>query len=230
MIKKHVCMVLDTETINGSKFPLIHDIAFQIVDKDFNVLTSYRALVAEFHEYGKELLTSSNFYIGKAHKYETAIQNGTVDIKPYNAIIADLMDAIKAHNVTCICAYNLNFDKRALRNTAQIFNIELKDAFDRAYNRLKELCLWNLACSTILNTEDYRAWATRYGAIKESGNYHTNVESCYQYITDNADYIEDHTALEDVIDETEILRHITTTVQGRAPYGIRPNCWRQVQR
>ena len=44
--------------------------------------------------------------------------------------------------------------------------------------------------------------------ISEKGNYLTNAESCYAYLTQNEDFEEEHTALADVEIEIEIRFHI----------------------
>lgn len=230
MIKKHNCIIIDTETINGFEFPIVHDIAYRVVDKDYNVKAEYRALVEEFHRYGHDMLMSSNFYVGKDTLYQRAIAEGTVDIKPYGQIIADMLADIKRYKVTCICAYNLNFDRNAILKTAKFFNIDCKNELYKTWDKMSELCIWNLACKTILNTADYKAFAqNNEGIKKDSGNYRTDAEICYRYITQNTEYSEEHTALQDVIDETYILKHITDNVKGRAIYGRDTNCWRAVQ-
>ena len=55
-------MVLDTETVGSFGRPLIHDIGWKIVDKEFNTLQEVRYLVKEFHEEQQWVLNASDFY------------------------------------------------------------------------------------------------------------------------------------------------------------------------
>jgi hypothetical protein len=65
--------------------------------------------------------------------------------------------------------------------------------------------------------------------ISPAGNLKTSAEVAYRYITKNADFSEEHTGLEDVRIETEILRKV---LKGRMKYdtAINAGCWRIPQR
>ena len=53
--------------------------------------------------------------------------------------------------------------------------------------------------------ENFFKWAEEHDAFTESGNYSTTAETITQYIRNNPDFSEDHTALSDTLIETEIL-------------------------
>lgn len=55
--------------------------------------------------------------------------------------------------------------------------------------------------------EKFFKWAEKHEAFTESGNYSTTAETITQYIRNNPDFSEDHTALSDTLIETEILFH-----------------------
>jgi hypothetical protein len=230
MRKKANCILTDTETINDFKYPLVHDMGWTVLDKEFNKKVSRRYLVEEFHRYGNPLLNNNEFYGGKKFLYDKAKKENSVEMLPFNEIIEKFFDDVKTYKVTCVCAYNLAFDDRAIKATYAFFNNGENEKFCEKFDRLSKLCIYKLATDTILNTDDYRQFATENGLVSDSGNYSTTAESCYRFIKNDTDYIEEHTALADVFDETEILSFICHNVKGSVTYGLYYNCWRTIQK
>lgn len=66
--------------------------------------------------------------------------------------------------------------------------------------------IWGVACNTLLNCNKYKNRCLLEKKISPSGLYFsTNAETAMQYLSDNFNFIEDHTALSDAEIETEIL-------------------------
>lgn len=222
-------LVMDTETIGTFGKPIVHDWGWQIVDKDFTVLTSRRYLVEELHLHQQWILNASDFYRSKHDLYARAIEDKTVEVAPWRTIVKQFLKDIHNYNVKVISAYNLAFDYKAIKYTDLFFdsgNGKLMKAVDSK----SLLCLWNLACDTILSTDDYKDYATMKNFISEKGNYLTNAEACYAYLIKNENFEEEHTALEDVKIETEILKYIVTNCKGKVQYGLAYSCWQKVQK
>lgn len=222
-------MVLDTETVGSFGRPLIHDIGWKIVDKEFNTLQEVRYLVKEFHEEQQWVLNASDFYRTKHSLYKKAITDKEVELKPWKEIEKEMLSALRTYKVKVLSAYNLAFDYKALKYTNHFFNAENKK-FMTVIDKKTFLCIWNLACDTILDTDDYRQYATMKNFISEKGNYLTNAESCYAYLIGNEDFEEEHTALADVQIEVEILKYIVTKCKGKVKYGLAYSCWQRVQK
>lgn len=222
-------LVQDTETVGTFGAPLVHDWAWEIIDKDFNCLTKKRYLVEEFHKSQPWILEVSDFYKGKKDLYKKAIAEETVELKPWREIVAEYVADIKRYNVKVISAYNLAFDYKAINYTNQFFN-NGDEKLMKLVDKKTLLCIWNLACDTVLNTEDYKDYATMKNFISEKGNYLTNAESCYAYLTKNAEFEEEHTALADVEIEVEIMKYIIENFKGKVKYGLAYACWRKVQK
>lgn len=222
-------MVLDTETVGSFGRPLIHDIGWKIVDKEFNTLQEVRYLVKEFHDEQQWVLNASDFYRTKHSLYKKAIADNEVELKPWKEIEKEMLNAFRTYKVKVLSAYNLAFDYKALKYTNHFFNAE-NEKFMSVVDKKTFLCIWNLACDTILDTDDYRQYATMKNFISEKGNYLTNAESCYAYLIGNEDFEEEHTALADVQIEVEILKHIVTKCKGKVKYGLAYSCWQRVQK
>jgi hypothetical protein len=222
-------MVLDTETVGTFSSPLIHDIGYVIIDKKFNILAKDRFLVKELHEDGQWILNTSDFYNQYSDEYKKARK--TEKIAYWSEIASQMVEAIREYKVSTISAYNLAFDYKAIGYTEQMFNKEkqhLKKAIDAKSRSL--LCIYNLACETILQTAQFHQFAEENGYISEAGNFKTNAEVCYTYITREHNYKEAHTALRDAEDETQILKYIVSNAKGSMTYGLQYNCWRKAQR
>ena len=222
-------MIVDTETIGTFATPLIHDIGFVVVDKNFKVLYKDRYLVKELHEDGKWLLDTSDFYNNYKKDYELARK--CEKIATWKEISESIVKIAKALNVTTISAYNLQFDYKAVKYTEKMFNREKQGFAKMLDHKTKSLlCIYNLACETILNNSQYYQFAEENGYISNVGNYSTSAESCYRYITNNTAYIEKHTALSDAEDEMLILKYIVKNVKkNKMSYGLYYNCWRKAQ-
>lgn len=223
-------MILDTETVGTFGQPLIHDLGYVIVDKNFNVLRKDRFLVKELHILGKWILKTSDFYQEYAKDYYTARKEEK--ILAWSEIASEMVKVIRQYKVTTISAYNLQFDYKAIKYTEELFN-NSKRQFAKTLDLKSKalLCIYHLACETILDTDEYRNFCEENGYISEKGNYKTSAECAYRYITKNTEYDEKHTALSDSMDEKEILEYICkNTKQKKLEYGLFYNCWRKVQR
>ena len=96
------------------------------------------------------------------------------------------------------------------------------------FDKKRLLCIWNLACETILQDKGYKEFCKNNGYITQAGNYLTNAETTYKYITKKLNFKEDHTALSDVLIEKEILEYIIKQEKGKVEYGLAYNCWKKV--
>lgn len=67
--------------------------------------------------------------------------------------------------------------------------------------------IWGVACSSLINTQKYKKMCLENGMLTESGEFFkTSAETTFRYITQNIEFEEAHTALNDAEIETEILR------------------------
>lgn len=220
-------LLLDTETTGDFGQPLVHDFGYVIIDKNFNILKEYRALTAQARNC-KWALNYSDFYKSKAHLYDREIENGAVEIKQWDEIMRDLKTNMRRYKVTTLSAFNLGFDYRALNFTSQFLdngNIYFENLLDSK----NWLCIWNLACETILQEKEYKQWIDANKLRTPAGNYPTNAEIVYKYLTQNMEFEEEHTALSDVKIELEILKYIVNHCKSKPQYGLQYSCWRKVQ-
>lgn len=81
--------------------------------------------------------------------------------------------------------------------------------------------LWALSCEMLINEEKFKKDAIKNCHVTASGLYFkTTAERTTQYILKNDDFVESHTALEDVFAETEILLKLAKKLRNQIPQGL----------
>lgn len=245
MTKKKITMVFDTETAGTLEKPLIYDIGLVITDKKGSHLLKKRWIVKEIFD-NKDLMDSA-YYSEKIPKYYNDID----DIKaPFGYIIHEIREIIQNAKVDVVAAYNLNFDLRAMVNTymeliGKKFNKKMiwsKTKNDKFYpnfekmftdyiikKETKLLDIWSYACETVLNSRNYRKVADINGWYSEAGNYLSNAEKTYAYLSGDHYFEEEHTALDDSMIEVYILWHCEKRKKAHKS-GILFNPWRLIQK
>lgn len=223
--RKNYYMVIDTETTNGLKFPLVYDVGYQIVDKKGNVYEKGSYIVYEIFCKEKEKMSNA-YYAEKLPQYEADITSGKRTIKTFYNIRKEMLAYIEEYRAR-ICAYNLLFDKRVLNNTLSfITNRKYKNFF---YEDTEFCDIWHMACCSILQQVTFDKMAYNNEWTTSSGNVKTSAEIAYRYLMRDADFEEAHTALEDVLIETELLlkglRMRLTSTEMEVVY----NPWRKPQ-
>lgn len=182
LLRKLSCTV-DTETLNGIKNPeKAYHLAGIIHDNFGNVIAVFNYIIAElFDQIRYDDYAKKNF-----HKYQEMINDGSA------TVVATVADAIKAidelltyYGVTEINAFNADFDLRRGACAPLMENRVLVDT-------------WLNALETICQKASYRKFCAEHGFVNpRSGVCKTSAEAVYAYLTNNPDYEEEHTAMED---------------------------------
>ena len=205
---KETFLIIDTETTKeGYNMPnqSVFDIGWTISNRQGEILKTRSYMVEEFKlqalEKKKAFLIDSNV-VDKA-TYITKLLNKEIKVASWKSIISQLTKDMNKYNVEFVGAYNLGFDLNVIDKTTQFllgreFTFENKFLID----------LWHTSAYTILNTKEYKEFAHKHNLRTDKGNLKTSAEATYQFITNNPDYIEEHTALQDSLDETVILHHL----------------------
>ena len=223
---KNVYMVLDTETAGGFSTANIYDIAWQIIDKSGNVYIERQFI-------NKDVMTDPDkmrdaFYHRKVYTNYIEMLADGVPLLSWEEIRIQFFRDIKNYNVNVLSAYHLGFDMRAFNYTNSSKNMLHNFCKKRG---IKLLDIWQIACETILSTKAYIYYARKLGFVKEgTGNIVTNAEKAFAFTSGNWEYIEEHTALEDVKIEREILLHCLR-YKKKLPYGkIDKSPWQIVKK
>lgn len=195
-------MIIDTETCNGLKTPLIYDIGVTVLDRHGSIKYEYRAIVDEVYNGMPELMASAH-YARKLPAYNAAIANGSLQVLPLARIRKDLYNIVKTYDVRDVWAFNAYFDRKALRNTVLTVSNKLQSRmlpYDLVWRDI-----WSLACNTVLQSRNFYRYVIENNAYTLKGWPRTDAEITYRYLSGNNDFIESHTALDDARIESWIL-------------------------
>ncbi len=225
--RKNYYVVLDTEGLglNDRKKKIYgkqraYDIGYVIIDKKGRIQKRFNALTEEI--FGDYELMSTAYFADKIVDYEEMITNKEIKIKIFQKIINQLKRDLKTYKIKGIFAYNCNYDITALVETAQYtisncpkltFTKTKKGKYKPEHEKLLQKILgtkiefydiWTMACMTLCQQKTFIDQAK----FTKRGNIITNAEAVYNYITDQENFIEEHTALADAEIESEILARI----------------------
>lgn len=219
MSRKKVYAIFDTETVGG-KEKLIYDLGLVIAEKTGNSLTEKRWII-------QETMTIPNiarqaFYGAKIHTFYKGM--ATV---PFAQARREFNELLDNYNVTTITAYNLEFDKSALRDTLEFTGNSSHKFLAR---RIEFFDLWGAACNSIFQHKNFQKTAVTNGWVSKAGNFRTNAETAYRYVTKDFQFEESHTALEDAQIETVILQQILRQKKRITRNEIVSQPWRKVQK
>lgn len=190
--KKFFC-ILDTETVTNAR--KVFDLGYKVIDRQGNVYETGSYVVAEQVDTidGIAELIADRFSSSKSPIYFNDIINGNkeFEVAPFDIIREIVNDAIRNYHAT-VCAYNLAFDMRALNKTSQLycgcdFFEEMPETID----------IWGAAMSTICAAQKYIKFIVENNLLTDNGNPKTGAETVYQFITNDVDFMERHTALAD---------------------------------
>lgn len=199
-------LVFDTETTTPIKFEgftrnqLVFDIGYQICDKKGNVFLE-RSYVIE--EVFTNMDYMQNAYFWKKYpQYLEGLETGKYTMIKWEDMLKELWQLIQECNVSVVSAYNLAFDLYVMQYTNQT----LRNRDFKLFDNLEHLCIMGMSVETICQQKTFQRLALENNWISASGKFlSTKAETVYKYATYNFDYEEEHTGLEDVKIERELM-------------------------
>lgn len=219
-------LIIDTETTNSIEQPMPYDVGYAIVDTETGeILTEKSFVVAEIF-FDKELMAGA-YFAEKIPQYWKDIKSKKRIVKSIFNIRKTIKADMEKYEVSRIGAYNMGFDNRATRNDIRYISGSLVKWFF-PYNT-EFFCIWNMACSSILNTENYIFFALEHGFVSEHNNIQTSAETAYRYLKNEINFEESHTGLEDVKIEIEIMLAVLRSGMEYSDK-IYSACWQKVQK
>lgn len=223
-------LILDTETTLDIKSPLVYDLGFIGVIN--GKVEKFNFLIKEVFD--TQPLMESAYYKEKKPKYWALRKSNKIETTSFQKAFKFMIDYIRKNKIETISAYNIAFDIRAINNTLRLLDSATfeKDVWNKllAQKNKKVLCIWNLSCDNLLNTKEYKEFADNHNFKSPKGNYLTNAEVAYSYITQNPKFKEKHMALSDSEIELEILQQIMQMENPKVEYGKKYGSWRKVQK
>ena len=190
-------MVFDTETANLEK-PFCYDLGYCIFDTDREVIVAKRSyIVADV--WNNMMLFSTAYYADKRERYENALANKETFKHRWEWVVNKVAADVEQFEITDAYAFNSSFDERVMAFNAEWFHTP------NPLDNVKIHDIRGLVHKFLAFTAAYQQFCEDNKRFTESGNYSTTAETVFQFLTDNAEFEEAHTALADAEIETAIL-------------------------
>lgn len=191
-MRKTIYCTLDTETVGGASNPTgMYNLGCVIHDKDGNIFATTSMLVMEHYD-----KIRNNDYAKKNFPiYEERLCKGEMTAIASEVQAVEVVRSLcKMYNVKYVMAYNSSFDFTKTVCRELLVDFEFID-------------IYLMALQTITHLKKYAKFCRENELYSRSGKTcSTSAESVYAFITDNADYTEEHTALSDAMIEMEIFK------------------------
>ena len=219
-------LVIDTETANSVEQPLPYDVGYAIVNTETGEIYTEKSFVVAEIFFDDELMKGA-YFADKIPQYWEDIKAKKRIVKSICNIRREIKKDMQTYSVSKVGAYNMGFDNRATKNDVRFISGSMVRWFFPFGTEF--FCIWNMACTSILNTADYVRFALDNGFVSEHNNIQTSAENAYRFLKNDIDFSESHTGLEDVKIEIEIMLAV---LRSNMEYSDRiySACWQTVQR
>ena len=211
MDEKHCLMVVDTETANtlideNGKLDmsnvLVYDCGWCVLDTDGEIYIERSFVNADIF-LDEQTLMEEAYYASKIPQYWEEIKNGSRILANTYTIRKIMLEDMRAYGVTEVVAHNARFDYNAL-NMTQRWMTKSKWRYWFPYGT-EILDTMKMARDVIYNMPAYREFCEANGFLTSTGKLPLTAEILYRFISNDLEFEESHTGLEDVQIEREIL-------------------------
>lgn len=210
--KQKYIMFIDVETIGSlyvSESVLPFEIGMKVVDiENLKVVKEKSYLVRKF--FNNKYIMLSTFSATKYPEYLKKIETDKrYKLMSVNDISKDIEKIAQRYNIKVMTAHNGNFDKTAMARLFDDFgtdnpfeNIDLLDTLElsKVITFSKDYANYCIAHKDRLNDMKESCFITNSGRVR------ITAQAIYCYITNNSQFQEAHTGLEDIDIEIEIFK------------------------
>lgn len=208
--RHHYVLVVDTETANtvedngrlDMSNVLVYDCGWSVVDTKGGVYIERSYVNRDVFCDERELMKSA-YYAKKIPLYVAEVLTGKRTMATTYEIRKQMMADMELYGITEVVAHNARFDVNALNTTLRW---QTKSAY--RYWFPYGTIIWDtmrMAREVIHKMPTYRKFCESNGYLTATGRLSATAENLYRFITNNTDFEENHTGLEDVQIEREIL-------------------------
>lgn len=199
-------LVIDTETTNSIDDPFCYDVGFAVVDGTGKIYETHSYVVADIF-LDNELMASA-YFAEKIPQYWDEIKSGKRQLRRFKTIRSILRDVVQQYGIRYIVAHNASFDYRSLNYTQRLLTSSKYRYFFpwgvEIWDTLK------MARQVLGKDETYKQFCIDNGFTygkEDKPRCRYTAEIIHRFLTGNLDFVEEHTGLEDVMIEKDILAY-----------------------
>lgn len=196
-------LMVDTETANGLDCPIMYDFGYAVIDDAGSVYAKGSYVIADIF-FDKDLMSSA-YYAEKIPMYLDDINNGLrklITLKDLRKLVKEIM---AQYSIADVVAHNARFDYCST-NTTQRYMTSSKWRYFFPYG-ISMIDTLKMARQVLGKDENYKEFCHTNGYLTKRNQCRFTAEIIYRYITNDNEFVEKHTGLEDVLIEKEIFTY-----------------------
>lgn len=190
--------VFDTETISTNEKKFCYNVGYVIIDTDSRATLCKKDFVVEQIWHNRPLFETA-YYADKRPLYVSAMRGKRATLDKWGYIMREMAKDFREYKVEFAYAYNSPFDDSVFTFNCDWFKTS------NPLDTIPVLDIRGMVSEFITNTTDYIQFCEDHERFTEGGNYSATAETVYQYVMQDTDFVEEHTALADSEIEAEIL-------------------------
>ena len=194
-------LMIDTETTNDLDCPICYDVGFSVINDEGKTLAKFSYVVADIF-LDKEFMSVA-FYSDKVQQYWADIKSGKRELKQWGNICRQVRMVMAQYGIDTVIAHNMRFDYRST-NTTQRYLTSSKWRYFFPYGT-KFVCTLKMAREVYAKDEQYIAFCEEHSFTTKNGKPRLTAEILYRFLSNDLNFVESHTGLEDVEIETIIF-------------------------
>ena len=195
-------LMLDSETTNDIETPLCYDLGFSVIDLDNGkAIEKHSYVVADI--FCDDDLMASAFFGDKTPQYWADIKAGKRMLRKWSTIRAIVREVMAQYGIDTVVAHNARFDYSSTATTQRYLTCS-KWRYFFPYGT-KFVCTLKMSRQVFGKDEDYIAFCENNGFTTKHNKPKLTAEIIYRYLTNDVEFVESHTGLEDVEIEMAIL-------------------------
>jgi DNA polymerase III epsilon subunit-like protein len=196
-------LIIDTETTGTIDDPICYDIGFAVIDENGTTYEKGSFVVADV--FLDDELMSDAYFKEKIPQYWEDIKNGSRQLRKFSSINFIIRKIMTEQNITTVIAHNARFDYRSTNLTKRYITSSKYRYFfpygTEIWDTLK------MSKEILKDDEQYRKFCIENGFVTSRNQNRYTAEIIYRFLTNDLQFIESHTALEDVMIEKEIFAY-----------------------
>ena len=194
-------LIIDTETTNDIETPICYDFGFAVIDDKGNIYEKGSYVVADTF-LDKDLMASA-YFADKIPMYQEQINNGSRLLRRWKTIRNIVKDIMAQYEITKVIAHNVKFDYLST-TTTQRYLTSSKYRYFFPYGT-RYIDTLKMARETFGKDKNYIEFCKTNNYVCKNGSPRFTAEIVYRFINGDNEFIESHTALEDVLIEKDIF-------------------------
>lgn len=196
-------LIIDTETTGTIEDPICYDIGFAVIDENGTTYEKGSFVVADV--FLDDELMSDAYFKEKIPQYWEDIKNGSRQLKKFHSINYLIRKVMIDEDIKIAVAHNARFDYRSTNLTKRYITSSKYRYFfpygTEIWDTLK------MSKEILKDDEQYRKFCIENGFVTSRNQNRYTAEIIYRFLTNDLQFIESHTALEDVMIEKEIFAY-----------------------